>query len=265
MTMSPVKEEEKPTHFDDGQSQSHHSESVCLAAFEAAVLPEDSDTGTTDFNDKVLGLLPGILERFGSLSAYLTQRYADQKELQDFASYLHYLCRSNEAFHDLGVGRLSTLPATQVSGNAKDTPTIQLPVAAFHFGKHASVRADPDHCQVLDMAEHILTEGFISVTDPIKGMQCADIFSHVGGHPVRPPWAGELLPFCVGFSKGRTRVHTLGILSLCHDNKLDVVEAWVESWMLLVSWQFSFWVKQGPCQNEYCHPYSSVVEVYVLL
>ena len=190
--------------------------------FEVAIMPDESQTGVDAFKHGVLKSLTKVLDKCGNVSNFLQRRHQCDKERQDFANSLHHLCRAGLPDWDVEEGKLpsSKVEAVQMSN------CLKLPVAAFAFDPHCAVRSPPDNWHILELAESILNEGFITTTDPIMGMQSAEVLQGASLAHVQPPWSGNLLPFSVGFSKGRARIHTLlAILRVAFDNKLDIEQA----------------------------------------
>ena len=190
--------------------------------FEEAVLPEVDSTGIEPFKESVLKALQEVLDRFGSVTNFLQQHHGSPREMQQLANSLHHLCQEGWTEWKVDAAAL-----TACSPELRDAPSIQLPLAAFGFGPMCSVRSVPDNHTVLEIAESILNDGFMSTNQPVMAMQSADILQSANIAGVHPPWTGKLLPFSVGFSKGRTRIHALlAIATIVFDNGIDLKKAW---------------------------------------
>lgn len=215
-------EGQAPTQLhDDVASQ------AAATAFEDSILPDAPLASFDKFNAAVLKALKSSMDRYGTVSNFLMQRYHNPKDRQDFANALFKINR--HAQHDWAVDheRLRASPA-----EALNVEKQSLPLAAFSFAPVCSVRSAPDNLHVLELAENILLSGFLTTMDPIVGTQSAEVLQEAHGAGTKPPWQGDLKPFSVGFSKGRTRVHVLlAIATVVLDNSIDLTEAghWVSS------------------------------------
>lgn len=212
---------ESPKHNTDASSHT-----TIDYAFQSGIFLDDtSSSAQQEFKDQILKSLAGLLQKYGSVSKFLSSRFGSQSEAQLFVQHLHEVCRAGHPVHHVQHEKLPALQA-EGSGSLTKSEVLQLPLAAFSFGPHCSVKSEPDHSSFLDLAESILTEGFISKTEPVVCMQSGEVIQDAAEVGTTAPWTGSLIPFSVGFTKGRSRVHALlAILSLTMDNKIDLQQA----------------------------------------
>lgn len=189
------------------------------AAWHEAILP--AENGREDLVEKVLVSLDAVQQKFGSVSGYLRQRYADATEKNAFLNEIYSLSRGGE---DKWM-----LQASPPSHRADDPSAVQcfIPVAALAFEKACSMKPDADHALSRELAERILKEGFLSNAEPLLVSVNAECMRLSDVAKLTPPWQhlGMMKPFSLGFVKGKARAHTLlAVLSICFDNRLAVRE-----------------------------------------
>ena len=183
------------------------------SAWQEAILPDPAEKGgPEDLTEKVLQTLEGVQQKFGSVSGYLRQRYADATEKMAFVRELYALGRTAE--------HKWTVSATPESRRADDpgAPQCLVPLAALSFERAGSMKLDPDHALTQELAERILKEGFLTNAEPLLVGVNAECVQLSDMAKLTPPWQhlGLLKPFSLGFVKGKARAHTLlAVLSIC--------------------------------------------------
>lgn len=187
-----------------------------------AVIPDVQDEGLDKLVDSIMDAIVRLLHKYGSCGAFLQARFQDPNAAKDFAMFLHDLCAPDHPQHCLK----HPLPTSNLDEQAlAKSQSIRLPLAAFSFASVSSLKPDADHAFVVKVANLILKHGFITATEPLLVTSPAELYQIAQGLGVPLPWAGDgtLLPFSLGFVKGRARMHTLlTLLAICYDNKIDV-------------------------------------------
>ena len=195
--------------------------SMADQAFQDAVVPDGAEDGLDKFTDSIMEALSSILSKYGSCGSFLHSRFSTQAEVVDFVSYLHTLFEAAEPQQFLDF----PLPSHSISEQANVKP-IKLPLGAFSIKPSCSLKPDADHQLVFGLAKMILKQGFLSAAEPLLVTGHAELYQEAQASGVVAPWKGPLLPQCVGFLKGKARMHTLlTILAVCFDNSINLTEA----------------------------------------
>ena len=198
-------------------------ESKSDVTWQEALLPEPGNADEKrqqELSQSILESFGDTQEKFGSVSTYLRQRYADKVEAHAFLSALHDLSKAGASEWSL---------EAKLHAQAPDTvqPMIKLPLGSFSFQAESSLKPDPDHQLASELATRFLREGFITVSEPLQVMQTSECLKLATETGLVAPWAnmGALVPFSIGYLKGKARVHTLlALLSIMMDNKVDIAQ-----------------------------------------
>eukprot|EP00435_Cladocopium_sp_Y103_P071632 s59_g38.t1 len=193
-----------------------------------AVVPDVQDEGLDKLVESIMEALVRILNKYGSCGAFLQARFGEKDAAHEFATFLHDLCAPDHPNHCLK----HPLPTCTLDEQAlAKSQRIRLPLAVFSFHQMSSLKPDADHAFVVKLANLILKHGFISATEPLLITSPAELYQMAQSLGVPKPWdePGTLLPFSLGFVKGKARMHTLlTLLAVCHDNNvpLKTVTCW---------------------------------------
>ena len=226
-----VKVEDQEMAVKDEVDQSSHAgdQSMTTAtedmAVHDAVVPDSGDVGHEKFCESIMDALGRLLTKYGSCGSFLRSRFGTTESATEFCDFLHDLCEAHEPSHSL------QLPLKSVSLDSLNTggcKPIALPLGAFSFAPSASLKPDADHALVLSLARQILKDGFISAAEPLICTCHAELYQEAQTLKVSPMWkkTGDLLPFSIGFLKGKARMHTLlTIMAICFDNEVHPQDA----------------------------------------
>ncbi|CAJ1418011.1 unnamed protein product [Effrenium voratum] len=190
-------------------------------AFVESIEPDEGRPHGTAILEK----LQQILEKYGTVGTYLVQRHAEPGEAKDFLARLHDLGREDLPFHALQ----ATLPSTPASAGPQARDTLRLPLGAFSYALECSSKPDADNNLVMQLAESIWQHGFTSAEQPLLVTQSAELLkcASEGERNCPAPWwkDGSLKPHCVGFIKGKARLHSLlAVLRLVWDCSMKLEE-----------------------------------------
>lgn len=180
------------------------------------LIPEATDLD--QWKDHVIEVLKQLLVKFGCARNYLEQRYKDQSEALAFYDYVQNLSESEHPMQNLFDSKSWS--------EKQSNEMLKLPPWCFSFAAGCSMKPDADQSHTLELARMILTHGFESQMDPLM-VTLRPAVLQTCPCPVQP--SDRVQPFTVGFCKGKARMHSLlTILSICHDNKLNLAEvAWL--------------------------------------
>lgn len=193
-----------------------------------AVIPDVQDEGLDKLVESIMDAVVRVLNKSGSCGAFLQARFGDTEAAQEFAAFLHDLCAPDHWNHHLK----RPLPTSNLDEQAlAKSQSIRLPLAAFSFHPSSSLKPDADRAFVVKLANLILKHGFISATELLLVTSPAELYQLAQSSGVSRPWndEGTMLPFSLGFVKGKARMHTLlTVLAVCHDNQINlkVVTCW---------------------------------------
>ena len=223
--------ESKPESEVDGtvkyeaQSQADPAEgtmSTTDSLWADAVVPDVQDEGLEKLNESIMEALAKVLHKYGSCGAFLQARFVEKDAASEFATFLHDLCEPDHFTHCLQ----HPLPTSNLDEQAlAKSQSFRLPLAAFSYRPSASLKPCADANFVVKLANLILKHGFISATEPLLVNSPAELYQIAQSFGVPLPWAGNgtLIPFSLGYVKGKARMHCLmAILAIFHDNQIDL-------------------------------------------
>jgi len=188
--------------------------------------PQQSKT-KADFVTYMIGAVSGALKNYGSVGAFLRQRFQDPGSKQEFLNAINSLVNMEQTNFALN----SDLPVSKPDLIGAEAP-LRLHLACFSFSVLASQKGEPEDGVVKMLAEQILHDGFVSSGDPLFVSCPAELLAEVSQDKLKAPWmtnvGNPLHPFSIGYVKGQARILTLlTILTIGLDDKVDFNEAWL--------------------------------------
>lgn len=163
------------------------------------------------------------MKTFGGPMQFLEQRYPDAAARQTYADKLWAEFPPMDTRPPHSVIPLPSVREHEAHDGVSGSDLV-LHLAALDFTSTASMKGPPSLRTANLLVDEILTDGFITLGDPLK-------VHHLGeaARSVTPPWSQDLsaLPgFSVGYVKGAARtcvLHT--IVTLCLDDNVSLREA----------------------------------------
>lgn len=176
-------------------------------------------SGTAAFKvavaEDVLGAFKEICAKHGGPAQYLRHHFTSAEDRAAFAKWLWKQLPCN--------GEVPMHFSYPLPAGLQDSPALRVPVAALAFAENASVKPAPSAHLAIQLAEHILLEGFQTSGEPL-------LCKHLDGEvAVEAPWcqeaAGMPLPvFSLGYVKGAARGMTmLALLALLYHDDMSMV------------------------------------------
>ena len=186
-----------------------------------------------EIRDKLGTAFETSVRKHGGPMQFLTSRYFHQSERVKYAKRLW------STFPPLGnmpptlLDTSDHLPSSTLSSSSLGQRNeIIFHIAQLDFSRLATLRQPPALKPSLQLADEILTSGFVTNGDPIMVNLLVDTSSAVPG-----PWPveqGNSRAFIFGFVKGANRLCTLhALVTLCFDDDIIIEQAGVWGVVLL--------------------------------
>ena len=174
--------------------------------------PEPADSV---FKEKVAVVLQGfkasVLEAHGGPVQYLQTQLSDPADAEQFGLWLwnEFPLRGDRVYN-----LAAPLPSVEMNKRGDSLP-CKVHIAMLGFSTACSIKPPPSAHTSLELAEHLLNEGFLTSEKPllVKHLDPQDLLS------LESPWKTEangmpIAPFGLGFVKGMLRASTA--LALLH-------------------------------------------------
>ena len=197
---------------------------VTDAAFQQEILPE-LETDAVEGQETKIAVLQEVhrlLNEHGSAGRLLRNRHGNARASESFAEELHSMHVHAQGWLNLEL----SLPFSTSGDDVTQGGQVRLSLASFNFQPESTLQAEPDNAKVMELCEHILTDGFLSSEEPLLCTQPAELLSWSTTAGVKCPWmqiSSLMNAQCIGYMKGCSRMYSLlSVLSVCFERRINI-------------------------------------------